>query len=64
MTDMTSAEWRRSTYSGNGGNCVEVRDGVPGVVPVRDSKVPGGPQLAVGAGAWSAFVTSLKSDLG
>ncbi|RKN35864.1 DUF397 domain-containing protein [Streptomyces hoynatensis] len=64
MTDKTSAEWRRSTYSSSDGKCVEVRDGVPGVVPVRDSKVPGGPQLAVGAGAWGAFVTSLKSDLG
>ncbi|RKN35863.1 DUF397 domain-containing protein [Streptomyces hoynatensis] len=55
--------WRKSSYSNGRANCVEVADGVPGVVPVRDSKVPGGPQLAVNAGAWSAFVASLKSDL-
>ncbi|WP_241562736.1 DUF397 domain-containing protein [Streptomyces hoynatensis] len=55
--------WRKSSYSNAQYSCVEVRDGVPGVVPVRDSKVPGGPQLAVGAGAWGAFVASLKSDL-
>ncbi|MFC5724042.1 DUF397 domain-containing protein [Streptomyces gamaensis] len=29
-----------------------------GVVPVRDSKRPGGPALAVSAPAWTAFVRS------
>jgi hypothetical protein len=39
MTDLTNAEWRKSTYSGsNGGNCVEVAANLPGVVAVRDSK--------------------------
>ncbi|GHE67623.1 hypothetical protein GCM10014715_21690 [Streptomyces spiralis] len=55
--DLTHARWRKSTYSdGNGGDCVEVADGVPGVVPVRDSKVPDGAVLVVRAGAWAAFV--------
>jgi hypothetical protein len=55
--DLRNARWRKSTYSnGEGGNCVEVTDGVPGVVPVRDSKVPGGAVLLVGAGAWTEFV--------
>ncbi|MFE7133390.1 DUF397 domain-containing protein [Streptomyces sp. NPDC057638] len=54
--------WRKSTYSdSSGGACVEVRDGVPGVVPVRDSKVEGGPVVVVGAAAWSAFVRDVKS---
>ncbi|MEU0738032.1 DUF397 domain-containing protein [Streptomyces sp. NPDC006134] len=54
-----AARWRKSSYSdGNGGDCVEVADGVPGVVPVRDSKVPGGPVVVVGAAAWAAFVRS------
>ncbi|WP_243741337.1 DUF397 domain-containing protein [Streptomyces sp. 8K308] len=53
--------WRRSSYSNaNGGNCVEVADGFPGVVPVRDSKNPGA-ALVVPAGAWAAFVESIKS---
>ncbi|WP_416972501.1 DUF397 domain-containing protein [Streptomyces sp. 4F14] len=33
--------WRKSSYSStNGGNCLEVGEGVSGAVPVRDSKVP------------------------
>ncbi|ONK10256.1 DUF397 domain-containing protein [Streptomyces sp. MP131-18] len=63
---MTSADpmphgvWRGSSYSGNnGGECVEVADGFPGVVPVRDSKNPG-PVVAVPAGAWSVFVERVK----
>lgn len=59
---LEAARWRKSTYSdGNGGSCVEVADGVPGVVPVRDSKVPGGPVLVVGAGAWVEFVRGVQS---
>ncbi|MDN5385344.1 MULTISPECIES: DUF397 domain-containing protein [Streptomyces] len=54
--------WRRSSYSNQeGGNCVEVADGLPGVVPVRDSKAPDGPVLVFPAGSWSAFVDGLKS---
>jgi hypothetical protein len=55
-----AARWRKSTYSdGNGGSCVEVADGVPGVVPVRDSKVPGGPALVIGSAAWTEFIGSV-----
>ncbi|MFG3110655.1 DUF397 domain-containing protein [Streptomyces tendae] len=56
------AAWRTSSYSGNtGGECVEVADGCPtGAVPVRDSKNPSGPVVAVGAGAWQAFVDGLR----
>ncbi|RZB15280.1 DUF397 domain-containing protein [Streptomyces sp. F001] len=54
---LSNASWRKSTYSdGNGGSCVEVADGVPGVVPVRDSKVPHGPVVVIGSAAWTEFV--------
>ncbi|RMI30017.1 DUF397 domain-containing protein [Streptomyces triticirhizae] len=54
--------WRRSSYSSNqGGECLEVRDGVPGVVPVRDSKVTDGPTLNVPGPAWTMFVKHVKS---
>ncbi|UQX01922.1 DUF397 domain-containing protein [Streptomyces sp. RerS4] len=54
--------WRKSSYSnGDGGNCVEVADGVSGVVPVRDSKVQGGPVLVVSAAAWVPFVDGIKA---
>ncbi|PWI09710.1 DUF397 domain-containing protein [Streptomyces sp. NWU339] len=56
--DLTNACWRKSTYSGGSGGeeCVMVADGVPGVIPVRDSKVAGGPVLVVGAAAWTEFI--------
>ncbi|WP_435876739.1 DUF397 domain-containing protein [Streptomyces achromogenes] len=39
IPDLSSATWRKSSYSGGGANdCAEVADGYPGVVPVRDSK--------------------------
>ncbi|WP_329135522.1 DUF397 domain-containing protein [Streptomyces sp. NBC_00670] len=55
------ARWRKSTHSGgSGGNCLEVADGHPAVVPVRDSKNPGGPKLVFRASAWVPFVEDLK----
>lgn len=59
-----SPRWFKSSYSTDGGNCVEVaHDLVPtrGVVPVRDSKVPAGPTLAVSAAAFTAFVDAVKA---
>ncbi|RMI38966.1 DUF397 domain-containing protein [Streptomyces triticirhizae] len=57
MTMKTDTSWRKSSYSSSqGGECLEVRDGVPGVVPVRDSKVNDGPVLTVSASAWSNFL--------
>ncbi|MER5709298.1 DUF397 domain-containing protein [Streptomyces sp. NPDC002122] len=58
--DFAGAAWRKSSYSnGEGGSCVEVLDDVPGVVPVRDSKVTDGPVLVVPAAAWSVFVAGI-----
>ncbi|MFD9214869.1 DUF397 domain-containing protein [Streptomyces chengbuensis] len=57
------ATWRKSTYSGSsGGDCLEVADDHPGIVPVRDSKNPGGPKLVFRAAAWSAFVDGVKAE--
>jgi hypothetical protein len=36
-----------------------VADGVTGVVPVRDSKVDGGPVIVVGAVAWAEFIAGV-----
>ncbi|MET9988854.1 DUF397 domain-containing protein [Streptomyces mutabilis] len=59
--DLTNACWRKSSYSGGAGGeeCVEVADGVPGVVPVRDSKVAAGPVVVVGSAAWTEFVRTV-----
>ncbi|WP_427920635.1 DUF397 domain-containing protein [Streptomyces sp. cg40] len=59
--DLSSASWRKSSYSnGTGGDCVEVADGVTGLAPVRDSKVPDGPVLLLPASVWSPFVAGLR----
>lgn len=56
-----SLAWRKSSYSGDmGGNCVEVAGGVPGSVPVRDSKDPARGRLSVSAGAWASLTGALK----
>ncbi|MFJ4713096.1 DUF397 domain-containing protein [Streptomyces sp. NPDC088785] len=57
-------QWFTSSYSNNGGQCVEVAAnlaGARGVVPVRDSKNPGGPVLDVAAPSFASFVQSVKS---
>lgn len=59
--DLHTAVWRKSSYSnGDGGACVEVADGYPGLTPVRDSKAPSGPALVFPAEGWSCFVTAVK----
>ncbi|WP_052867146.1 DUF397 domain-containing protein [Streptomyces niger] len=59
MTDASAAVWRKSSYSNaQGGECVEVADGFPGIVPVRDSKRSGGPVLVFGAEAWRSFISA------
>ncbi|MFD0410122.1 DUF397 domain-containing protein [Kitasatospora sp. NPDC127116] len=57
--DPADARWRKSTYSQQGGNCVEVDDAHPG--RVRDSKDPQGPALVFPAEAWVSFVAAVRS---
>ncbi|MBB1261434.1 DUF397 domain-containing protein [Streptomyces alkaliterrae] len=59
-----SPRWFKSSYSDNGGQCVEVAANLAashGVVPVRDSKHPTGPALALPTLAFTTFVTSIKT---
>ena len=56
--------WFKSSYSADGGQCVEVAADLiasHGVVPVRDSKVQSGPVLALPASSFSAFVAGVKA---
>ena len=59
--DLTRADWRKASYSGdNGGNCVEVARNLPAVVAVRDSKDPAGPALVFTPSEWATFTAAIK----
>ncbi|WYB31710.1 DUF397 domain-containing protein [Streptomyces sp. SM1P] len=66
--DNRDPRWFTSSYSENGGQCVEVATNLAaphGIVPVRDSKNVTGPALTVPAAAFSAFVAGVRAgDLG
>ena len=59
--DLSNVTWRKSSYSNTtGGDCLEVADQVPAVVPVRDSKAPERGAVLFGADAWASFVGALR----
>jgi hypothetical protein len=47
--------WRKSSYSTNGGNCVEVAPLPDGRIAIRDSKDPDGPKLYFTRSEFAAF---------
>ncbi|MFJ8489536.1 DUF397 domain-containing protein [Streptomyces sp. NPDC094038] len=58
----TLPAWRKSSYSENAsGGCIEVSDGYPDGVPVRDSKNSHGPAVIFESATWSSFVDTVKS---
>ncbi|MGK5549181.1 DUF397 domain-containing protein [Streptomyces sp. URMC 127] len=60
---LRAARWRKSSYSGQGGNCLEIADAATaGAIPIRDSKEPYGPALVFSTSAWAAFVSHLKDS--
>jgi hypothetical protein len=54
--------WRKSRYSGNGGNCVEVADHDNRVL-VRDTKNRAGVVLRFSPGVWRRFAEQVKRSL-
>ncbi|BCM69013.1 MULTISPECIES: DUF397 domain-containing protein [Streptomyces] len=60
----TSPRWFTSSYSSNGGNCIEVATNLVssrGVVPVRDTKDRAGSVLEFRADVFASFVTCVKA---
>ncbi|GAA1870655.1 DUF397 domain-containing protein [Actinomadura bangladeshensis] len=51
--------WRKSSRSGQNGDCVEVAD-LAAEVGVRDSKAPDAGHLSFGPQNWTAFVTDIR----
>ncbi|MFS8202512.1 DUF397 domain-containing protein [Streptomyces sp. CWNU-52B] len=62
VTDAAAPQnWRKSSYSGpEGGSCLEVLDGHPTGIPVRDSKNPHGPALLIPVAGWASFVAAVR----
>ncbi len=58
--DFVQATWRKSSRSGNTGNCVEAAELPTGARVVRDTKDRDGGLLAVDGTAWSAFTDAIK----
>jgi hypothetical protein len=54
--------WRKSSFSGNGGDCVEVGDDTRRVL-VRDTKDGTGPVLRFTPAAWRRFADQVKRSL-
>ena len=59
--DLSRAEWRKSSYSSQSGNCVEVARNLPGLVAVRDSKEPDGAKLVVSQETWRVFLRGVRA---
>ena len=59
-SDHSRPAWRKSTYSGQNGNCVEVA-GLGPAIAVRDSKDPAGPYLTVPDPAWRTFARRIQA---
>ena len=53
--------FRKSSFSGQQDNCVEVAPLIGGGQVVRDSKKPTGPVLKFAPAAWSAFVKGVAN---
>jgi hypothetical protein len=69
---LATAQWRKSSHSGDEGACVEmavlpravaVRDTVDTTVAVRDSKDPAGAVLLFTPAAWAAFAATPPAAL-
>ncbi|MFE3263674.1 DUF397 domain-containing protein [Streptomyces sp. NPDC059215] len=59
-SEVSRMGWRKSSYSGGSGDCVEVSR--LGRVHIRDSKEKSRPALAFSLPAWDCFVRSLSRN--
>lgn len=67
MTGASEPRWRKSSYSGGGGeDCVEVaplpgpRNDAHHIIAVRDSKNPNGLRVHLTAAQWANFTNKIK----
>ncbi|MGV9844691.1 DUF397 domain-containing protein [Streptomyces fungicidicus] len=55
---MSDHAWRKSSYSPDASNCVELAT-TPTTVLIRDSKDTSGPRLGFSPTTWAAFLTHI-----
>jgi hypothetical protein len=61
--ESTDLNWRKASYSSNGGaECVEV-GGASRAVLVRDTQNRTGPMLRFSSGTWRRFTSQLKTSV-
>lgn len=59
--DFTNAEWRKSSRSNGGGQCVEVATNFASASAIRDSKLgDASPVLALSKDQYAAFISFTK----
>jgi hypothetical protein len=61
MIELTDAQWHKSSYSGSGGECIEIASNLTHLTPVRDSKDPDGPALVFPTASFAAFLAGIKA---
>lgn len=59
---MNNLPWRKSTYSGSSGSCVEVAELADGSRLVRDTKNREGGTLKFTAAEWCRFTAGIKAS--
>ncbi|PXY28058.1 DUF397 domain-containing protein [Prauserella muralis] len=58
--DLSTLDWRKSSYSGGGNDCVEVAFTLDGTA-VRDSKNPAAGALRLGSAQWDALLAAART---
>jgi hypothetical protein len=59
---MPTFEYRKSSYSNEKAECVEIATNIPTTIAIRDSKNPNGPSLQLHPTTWRAFQSSLRTS--
>ncbi|MDQ0777406.1 hypothetical protein QF026_005872 [Streptomyces aurantiacus] len=57
---MPEYEYRKSSYSNEKAECVEIATNIPTTIAISDSKNPTGPSLRIHPTTWTAFLRTLQ----
>ena len=59
---MPDFEYRKSSYSDQAAECVEIATNIPTTIAIRDSKTPTSPPLRLHPTTWKTFRTAVTDD--